>query len=97
MRDEIGGNLVTGIAVGINKKKNSAINAMKDLSDSIISPAAKALSNFNSSNGAGMGMARSVDNSKTISFTQVNNSPKALSRLEIYRQTRNQLALLKEV
>jgi len=24
----------------------------------------------------------------TISFTQYNNSPKALSRLEIYRQTR---------
>ena len=28
-------------------------------------------------------------------FYQTNNSPKALSRLDIYRNTRNQLALLK--
>ena len=28
----------------------------------------------------------------TMIFNQYNNSPKALSRLEIYRQTRNQLA-----
>ena len=31
----------------------------------------------------------------TVNFYQTNNSPKALSRLDIYRQTRNQLALLK--
>ena len=30
-------------------------------------------------------------------FNQTNNSPKALSRLEIYRQTRNQMLQLKEV
>lgn len=37
-----------------------------------------------------------VDSSGTnISFTQINNSPKALSRIEIYRQTRNQIAQLK--
>lgn len=30
-----------------------------------------------------------------ITYTQINNSPKALSRLEIYRQTKNQLTTLK--
>lgn len=34
---------------------------------------------------------------KTIIFNQTNNSPKALSRLEIYRQTNNQFALAKGV
>lgn len=32
---------------------------------------------------------------QTYNFYQTNNSPKALSRLDIYRNTRNQLALLK--
>lgn len=31
----------------------------------------------------------------TVEFTQVNNSPKALSSTEIYRQTKNQLTVLK--
>lgn len=31
----------------------------------------------------------------TFSFTQINNSPKALSRLEIYRQTQNQINVMK--
>ena len=33
----------------------------------------------------------------TYTFNQYNNSPKALSRLEIYRQTKNQLAMAKGV
>lgn len=33
----------------------------------------------------------------TYQFTQINNSPKALSRAEIYRQTKNQFTALKEV
>jgi hypothetical protein len=45
--------------------------------------------------------AESSDNSENdpsnrgISFVQNNYSPKALSRLEIYRQTRNQIHQLK--
>lgn len=31
----------------------------------------------------------------TVSFTQINNSPKALSEAEIYRQTQNQLSTIK--
>ena len=34
---------------------------------------------------------------QTIQFTQINNSPKELSRIDIYRQTKNQLLQLKGV
>ena len=37
------------------------------------------------------------NNSVTYNFYQTNNSPKALSRLDIYRQTKNQIAMLKGV
>lgn len=38
-----------------------------------------------------------ADSPSNITFNQYNNSPKALSRLEIYRQTRNQLSMMKGV
>ena len=37
----------------------------------------------------------SANGGTTISYTQNNYSPKALSRLEIYRQTQNQIATIK--
>ena len=37
----------------------------------------------------------SVDPRPDVSFTQINNSPKALSEEEIYRNTRNQLSIAK--
>lgn len=57
------------------------------------------------------GLSSKIDNSKNIQsetqkaspasnsyqFTQINNSPKPLSRLEIYRQTKNQFSAMKEV
>ena len=44
------------------------------------------------------GISTSPDGtSKNISFVQYNYSPESLSRFEIYRQTKNQLALLKGV
>lgn len=41
--------------------------------------------------------SQTVNNNYNYEFNQTNNSPKPLSRLDIYRQTRNQLALLKGV
>lgn len=41
-------------------------------------------------------MAESRAEAASIVFQQTNNSPKALSAVEIYRQTRNQLSLAKE-
>ena len=38
-----------------------------------------------------------TDKTPAVSFTQNNYSPSALSRIEIYRQTRNQLTLAKEM
>lgn len=35
------------------------------------------------------------NNQKTINFTQINNSPKELSRIDIYRDTENMLSLVK--
>lgn len=40
---------------------------------------------------------KSIASGNTYNFNQTNNSPKALSRLEIYRQTRNQFAQFKAV
>ena len=45
--------------------------------------------------GSGGEIASTINNN--YNFVQTNNSPKALSRLEIYRQTRNQLAYAKGV
>lgn len=41
--------------------------------------------------------AVSAEEARKIEFNQYNSSPKPLSRVEIYRQTRNQLSLMKEV
>jgi len=46
--------------------------------------------------GMGSGTSATTTN-KVYNFYQTNNSPKALSRLEIYRQTKNQLAFAKGV
>ena len=44
-------------------------------------------------NGTGGYLSQSVHNSTVNNFYQTNNSPKALSRLEIYRQSKNLLAM----
>lgn len=44
----------------------------------------------------GAGSANNITNNN-YTFNQTNNSPKALSRLEIYRQTKNQIAFAKGV
>lgn len=43
------------------------------------------------------GASVSTNNTSTYNFYQTNNSPRALSRLDIYRQTQAQIALLKGV
>ena len=46
--------------------------------------------------GGGTG-GSTTNNNNTYNFVQNNNSPKALSRLEIYRQTKNLIKLRPEV
>lgn len=44
---------------------------------------------------SGVSESNSIQNSNVTNFTQINNSPKPLSRAEVYRQTKNVLALVR--
>ena len=102
MRDEVGKYLVEGIAVGVEKNKSVIEKAVEEIKKDLTQPVdfgvagAKSRVNTGSQNGTGAG-ATNNSNSTTYTFNQYNNSPKALSRLEIYRQTRNQLNFAKGV
>lgn len=83
MADEIGKFLPEGIAVGIDKNAKSVMNAMKDLTMNTLGATRDGLIEAGVTGGVTGGV---VNN-----FYQTNNSPKALSRLEIYRQSKNLL------
>ena len=81
---ENGGSQIDNIFGG--KKLNLAVSSIK-------------ASNI-STGGQTASDSSSTDQGKqppTISYTQINNSPKALSRIEIYRQTKNQLSIGKDL
>lgn len=89
-RDEIGLNLARGIGVGFEKEIGSVKDTMKKslngITNSII-PNINVNSglggiNYNNQNGL-------LSGGKTIVVNQTINSPKALSRAELYRQTKN--------
>ena len=80
-----------GLANGINKSKKLVTQAVAAVADGIAvsmqgNLQMDALKNEQGSVGATTTVINN-DNSRTIN--QTNNSPKALTRLEIYRQTRN--------
>ena len=89
-----------GLAEGINKSKQYVEKAVESVADAMqISLNSDISANLNSLSGAMINenTAGTVnnyyqnDNSRTVN--QTNNSPKSLSRLEIYRQTRNALKI----
>ena len=84
MAEEVGRYLPEGIALGIDKNAKSAINSMRNLAEDTVGAAQSGL---NSSTGGLLGAGGVVNN-----FTQNNYSPKALTRLEIYRQSKNLLS-----
>lgn len=102
---DIGYNLVYGLANGITKKTSTAVKSMTDLAKATVSPfdnlqanvgiAKNNLSSGLSSSGGSSGSGSS--GGTTLNFYQTNTSPKSLSRLEIYRQTKNQLNFAKAV
>lgn len=102
MRDEVGKYLVEGIAVGIEKNKSVVESAVESIKKDLTQPidfgisGAKSKVGTGSANGTG---AETINNANNTSYTfnQYNTSPKPLSRLEIYRQTRNQLEFAKGV
>jgi hypothetical protein len=89
-----------GFADGLKEMVNSVKEAAKDITDTVKSSldmssdisTAKSLigsatgTGYNRNAGAFVG-----DRNQIINFNQVNNSPKALDRLTIYRQTNNML------
>lgn len=87
MRDEIGKWLPEGIAVGINKNAKSVLSSMKDLAVNTVGAARDNLSNASTT----LGTTGSVRGGTVNNFYQTINSPKQLSRLEIYRQSKNLL------
>lgn len=86
MRDQVGKFLAEGIGVGFDKEMPATIKSMKtSLADAVSLPQT-------SLEAAGV-----TGSGTTYNFYQTNNSPKALSRIDIYRQTRNQFRQLQEV
>ncbi len=83
MKASLGG-MVEGLADGLNVDTSS-----------IVKGSASALrSSVYGDGGAIIGGGQTVNN---YSFVQNNTSPKALSRLDIYRQTKNQLQFARGV
>ena len=94
-KKELGFNLVYGLAEGVDDKVKTAVDAVNSLGQSVMTAAQKSLSvnpdvgsmETAPQSGTVVNNYYNNDNSRTIN--QTNNSPKALTRLEIYRQTRN--------
>ena len=82
MRDEVGKYIGLGMAEGIENSREAVLHAVRDLG-------AAATSGLSAGIGAN---SPGIAAGKQIIINQVNNSPKALSRREIYRQTHNALA-----
>lgn len=98
MRDMIGKNLVLGLADGITDNVNEVKEAMQGLMQETTG-AALDMTDVKVHAASGMipaetsgAMAGGIVQNTYNTFNQTNNSPKALSRLDIYRQTRNQLS-----
>ena len=79
MADEVGKFIPEGLAVGIEKNAKTVLSSMRDLSANAVGTAKDSIS-------GGIAGAGVVNN-----FYQNNYSPKSLSRLEIYRQSKNLL------
>lgn len=110
MRDQIGKNIVLGIAEGIKQNKENVKSAMQQLVEEAEKEGNANLNlgvnvakgNVVAGNAATTGIentttSNTTNNNSNYTFNQYNTSPKALSRLEIYRQTQRQLKLAKGV
>lgn len=87
MAREVGKWLPEGIAVGVSDNAKSVLNAVKDVAVTAVGGARAGLTTATTSLGGGGTVGGGVVNN----FVQNNYSPKALSRLDIYRQSKNLL------
>ena len=94
MRKELGNNIVLGLVDGIQEKTKTAVRAVNNLGKSMMGPVKSIADNI----GSGLNdfsvdaNGNPVSGRNIIVFNQNNYSPKSLSRIDIYRQTKNQLA-----
>ena len=87
MEKQVGQFLPMGLAEGIKDKTKTAVNAMKTMGQKMMAPAQNIKDSL-----AGAGAVAGTGTSSIVqNFTQNNYSPKSLSRLEIYRQSKNLL------
>lgn len=84
--NEVGKWIPKGLAVGIDANADSALKSMKNLSAELVGTARNGLASSSARLNTSGSTGGVVNN-----FYQTNNSPKALSRLEIYRQSKNLL------
>ena len=89
MEKEIGRWLPEGIAVGIDKNAKSVLSSVKNLVGDTLSTTRGSLGTIRGATGGTRMAAGSVVNN----YYQTINSPKQLSRFEIYRQSKNLLGL----
>ena len=90
MRDEIGAMLAEGIGVGFTGQIKDTVNTMKNSLGGTVSTLQSGISSVGFGGVPGVvGSSGGVVNN----FYQTNNSPRALSRIEIYRQSKNLLSM----
>jgi phage-related protein len=92
---EVGKWIPAGMAVGIEENTQTAARAMVNMAKRAVGAANTELAgsslNAPGVNGAGAAGSGSQAGGATYVFNQYNNSPKALSRAEIYSNTKNAL------
>ena len=95
--ENFGGAFADGLLEMVNAVKDAAKDISETLTDTLdISDSLKATKNSIALASGQAGYNRNAgqfvgDRNQIINFNQINNSPKALDRLTIYRQTQNQL------
>lgn len=103
---EIGEFFARGLQVGIEDGENSLLKSIQNLADDItnalqdnlnfdtnlLAPINDDIRKINKKDFGAANQSAKVENVTNVTnFYQTNNSPKALSRIDIYRQTKNQL------
>ena len=76
--NEVGKWIPAGISLGIDKNAKTTLNSMKNLANGMVNEARNGLTEVSG------GISGNVSGGVVNNYTQVINSPKALSRLEIY-------------
>lgn len=96
---ELMGNFMQGMIDGVAIKARKVTNTIRDFTSGIVDSANTSISGIRGGmSSSNFGSSTNIsNNTATYNFYQTNNSPKALSRIEIYRQSKNALKFVKGV